>query len=28
MGIVLRAHLVRGESHIHHNVNGEVATVP
>ena len=26
MGVVLRAHPVRGESHIQRNVNGEVAT--
>jgi len=25
--VVLRAHSVRGESHIHRNANGEVATV-
>jgi len=27
MGVVLRAHLVRGESHIQRNANGEVATI-
>jgi len=26
-GVVLRAHSVRGESHIQHNANGEVATL-
>jgi len=26
MGFILRAHPVRGESHIQHNVNREVAT--
>ena len=28
MDVVLRAHSVRGESHIQSNANGEVATVP
>jgi len=28
MGVVLRAHPVRGESHIQRNANGEVATIP
>jgi len=27
MGVVLRAHRVRGESHIQRNASGEVATV-
>jgi len=27
MGVILRAHPVRGESHIQRNDNGEVATV-
>jgi len=27
LGIVLRAHPVRGESHVQRNVNGEVATL-
>jgi len=27
MGVVLRAHPVRGESHIERNATGEVATV-
>jgi len=26
MGFFVRAHLVRGESHIQHNANGELAT--
>jgi len=26
MGVILRAHPVRGESHIQRNANGEVAT--
>jgi len=28
MGVILRAHPVRGESHIQYNANREVATVP
>jgi len=28
IGVVLRAHPVRGESHIQRNANGEVATQP
>jgi len=28
MGVILRAHPVRGESHIERNDNGEVATLP
>ena len=28
IGVVLRAHTVRGESHIQPNANQEVATVP
>jgi len=27
MGVILRAHPVRGESHIQHNANEEVAAV-
>jgi len=27
IGVILRAHPIRGESHIHRNVNGEVATL-
>jgi len=27
MGVILRAHCFRGESHIQHDTNGEVATV-
>jgi len=27
MGVILRAHSVRGESHIQRNANGEVATI-
>jgi len=27
MGVILRVHPIRGESHIQHNANGEVATV-
>ena len=28
MGVILRAHPVRGESHILRNANGKVATLP
>ena len=28
MGVILRAHPVRGESHIQRNANGDFATVP
>jgi len=27
MGVILHAHPIRGESHIQHNTNGEVATI-
>jgi len=28
MDVILRAHPIHGESHIQHNANGEVATLP